>query len=91
MDHVTASAETLVRQASMVADEYMGEAVRRIDARFGAGYALDNPALIAAFMSAAAQDFSASLAAAVRQDETVSLGAISDSLDRVAEAIANHR
>jgi len=36
---ITASAETLLRQASMTADTYMGEAVERVDRLFGDGYA----------------------------------------------------
>lgn len=90
MDHITASAETLMQQASMTATEYMLEAVRRIDDKFGAGYAAQNPGLVGAFMTAASQDYSAALLAAVQQDQTMSLSAISDSLDRIARAIAEN-
>lgn len=88
MDHITASAETLMRQAGDTAAEYLNAAVRHIDAKFGAGYAERNPALVGAFMQAAASDYAASLAAAVGQDGSMSVGAISDSLDRLARAVA---
>lgn len=88
MDHITASVHTLVEQAPMTAASYMHEAVRRIDEKFGQGYAAANPALVGAFMQAAASDFAASLAAAVAQDSSMNVGAISDSLDRIARAIA---
>ena len=88
MDHITANAETLMRQASMTADEYLREAISRIDARLGEGYAAKNPALIGAFMAAAAQDYAAALGAAVRQDGDMCLNAISDSVDRLAAVVA---
>lgn len=88
MDHITANAETLLRQASMTADEYLSEAIRRIDGRLGKGYAEKHPELIGAFMAAAASDFATSISTAVRQDDSMNLAAISDSLDRIASAIA---
>jgi hypothetical protein len=47
----------LMIQASMTAHEYMSDAVVRIDQLFGAGYAEEHPALVAAFMQTAAHDF----------------------------------
>jgi hypothetical protein len=54
---ITASGDTLMRQAMMTAAEYFDDAVRSIDAEFGAGYAKQNPALVAAYMQTAAADF----------------------------------
>lgn len=88
MDHIIANAETLVAQASMTAADYLHEAVRNIDAKFGAGYAKENPVLVGALVQAAASDYAASLAAAVSQDGSMNVSAISDSLDRIARAIA---
>ncbi len=39
MDKITANAETLMRQASMTADEYLRDAIENIDARLGGGFA----------------------------------------------------
>lgn len=52
--------DTLVCQAPTSAALYMRAAVDEIDATFGAGYAANNPALVAAFMQTCAADFAAS-------------------------------
>lgn len=46
----------LMDQGPMTADYYLGEAVKRIDAQFGEGYAKKNPALVAEFMKVSALD-----------------------------------
>jgi hypothetical protein len=60
---ISAGSETLMRQASMTADEYLREAIERIDLRLGHGYAKAHPELIAAFMQTAALDFGAAVIA----------------------------
>jgi hypothetical protein len=50
-------AQTAVEQAYKTADQYFREAVRRIDEKFGDGYAKKNPRLVATFMQVAAKDF----------------------------------
>ena len=50
------------RQAAMTANYYMEKAVDDIDGLFGDGYAKANPALVAAYMAAAAADFAAVVA-----------------------------
>lgn len=57
MSFIPASFDTLLRQASMSADEYMCEAERCIDARFGDGYAAAHPQLVMMFMQVAAADY----------------------------------
>jgi Pyruvate/2-oxoacid:ferredoxin oxidoreductase gamma subunit len=47
----------LMKQASMTADIYLGEAVERIDRILGEGYAEKNPVLVAAFIQACSMDF----------------------------------
>jgi hypothetical protein len=59
MDKPTASAETLMRQASDTANHYFIIAIKNIDDYFGDGFAKDHPDLIAAHMNAAALDFHA--------------------------------
>ena len=49
--------EDAMRQASMTVEEYLTSAIVRIDRHLGEGYAAKNPALIGAFIQAAAQDF----------------------------------
>jgi hypothetical protein len=63
MRRVHADSATLLRQASMTASTYLGEAIESIDGRLGAGYAKQHPELIAAFMQAAALDFGAAVIA----------------------------
>jgi hypothetical protein len=53
---ITAGNSTLLRQASMTADEYLCEAMQCIDRRLGKGYAKAHPELIAAFIQTAAID-----------------------------------
>jgi hypothetical protein len=60
---ITASGDTLMRQAMMTAADYLADAVRSIDAEFGAGYAKQNPALVAAYMQTAAADYAATVTA----------------------------
>lgn len=80
VDKITASAETLLRQASMTAADYLRAAVRELDSVFGEGYAQQHPELVAAFMRTAAQDYHTAVSASVQQD-------LVDALDRVADAI----
>lgn len=51
--------EELVKQATKVADRYMKNAVEKINARFGQGFAEQNPNLIGAFMISVAISVSA--------------------------------
>lgn len=60
---ITASSDTLLRQASMTADEYMSRAIGYIDSALGEGYAKKHPELIAAFMQTSALDFGAAIIA----------------------------
>lgn len=57
---ITASYDTLLKQAPMTADEYLRAAVRSIDEQFEKGYAQKHPELIAAFMQACANDLATS-------------------------------
>jgi hypothetical protein len=51
------SHDTLLRQASLTAEDYFLKAIIAIDEKFGEGYAKKNPDLIAAFMKTASVDF----------------------------------
>jgi hypothetical protein len=53
--------EALMKQGAMTADYYLDWAVEKIDAKFGAGFAAKNPALVAGFMQTAAADFHAAM------------------------------
>jgi hypothetical protein len=57
MEYITADTHTLMQQASMTADDYMGQAISRIDRHLGDGYAAKHPELIGAFIQTAALDF----------------------------------
>ncbi len=54
---MTASLETLMRQAPMTISDYLDGAVSAIDKQFGDGYAKANPELVAGFIKACAMDF----------------------------------
>jgi hypothetical protein len=56
---IEADYDTLLRQATMTAHDYMLHAVADIDKLLGKGYAKDHPELIAAYMQTAARDFGA--------------------------------
>ena len=64
-NYVTGSFDTIIRQASLTAEEYMRAAVSSIDEQFGNGFAKANPVLVAAFMNAAALDGAAMVQAKV--------------------------
>jgi hypothetical protein len=57
-----------MRHASMTISTYLHEATRCIDDVFGAGYAIRNPALVAAFVTACAADFHTAMMTAAAQD-----------------------
>ena len=63
MNRIEASAETLMKQASMTSSEYFRKAIEDIDSIFGEGYAKSNSALdfLAASITSGLQDISESL------------------------------
>lgn len=77
--HIEASNHTLLRQAPMTTDTYMGCAVACIDRKFGKGYAAKHPELVGAFMTASAIDMGTAVIARAIQNE----------LNVVAQAIEN--
>lgn len=88
MTLVPTDAETLMRQASMTANEYAVAAIESIDRLLGEGYAKAHPELIAAFITAAAQDFHTAMMvkAIERAAEMVADSACDDSV-RIAEVL----
>lgn len=84
MADITASFDTLLRQASMTASDYMRHARSEIDKVFGEGYAEKNPVLVAAFMQTAAADFGATSTQKVIGE---ALEEISSSLRDIAHAV----
>jgi hypothetical protein len=83
-EYVTAGFDTLVRQASMTASEYMRNAVTNINDQFGDGYAQKHPELVAAFMNAASVDMAG---AVIGKTLGHALPRIAESLDQIAEAV----
>jgi hypothetical protein len=76
MRRIEADSETLLRQASMTASEYLDRAVESIDTLLGAGYAKQHPELIGAFMQAAAIDLGTAVIAGAIEEVAESLDAI---------------
>ena len=82
--HIDLSPETLMNQATMTANEYMCDAVGRIDALFHEGYAAKNPALVGAFMQAAAHDFCGAIMA---ENLLCGLEQIAQSIELIAQRL----
>ncbi len=79
--YVNASFDALMRQAPDTAALYLRKAAEAIDQQFGEGYAKANPALVAAFMSVAGQDFANAM-------NNLSAQVIKDGLDVIAESLS---
>ncbi|VWX52979.1 hypothetical protein NOVOSPHI9U_420222 [Novosphingobium sp. 9U] len=74
VNRILANNETLLRQASKTAEQYLQDAIGSIDHSLGQGYAEQHPELIAGFMTTAALDYGASVIARA-------LGSLGDGLD----------
>lgn len=86
-DHITASFDSLLGQASDTAATYLRRAKREIDETFGEGYASKNPQLVAAFMQVAATDMSTATHAKVYGSV---LRDVAEEISAVARAISDH-
>lgn len=62
-ERISASSDTLMRQAPMTADLYLSEAIEAVEKRMGAGAAAKHPEIVAAFVNASALDFGAAIIA----------------------------
>lgn len=80
MDKIAANYETLMRQASMTADQYMKDCARYIDEQFGDGYAQNHPELLAAMIQASAQDFHTACMIGATQDQSAQVAGAIESL-----------
>lgn len=78
--YIDASNETLQRQASLQAEDYMRNAIAAIDQQFGKDTAAKSPALVAAFMHAAATDYQANIIAR-------SLGQLGEALNGAIDSL----
>jgi hypothetical protein len=85
MSFIQANADTLLRQASITADQYLHEAITAIDKKFAKGYAKDHPNLIAAFMKVAASDMNNATFAKAQSEAIESLA---ESLSILADKIS---
>jgi hypothetical protein len=81
--YVEAGSETLLRQASLTADHYLGYAIGCIDRRLGKGYAAKNPGLIGAFIQTSASDFGAAVVARAIEHIAVDLGSYIEPLHEI--------
>lgn len=87
-DHyVSASAETLMRQATITASAYMSDAVREIDNQFGEGFAKNNPVLVGAFIQASALDYHTAFMKIAAQELGGDLTNISMGIEALATAV----
>lgn len=86
---VSASISTLQWQAPETVAAYMREAVKHIDNYFGDGYAKQNPALVAAFIQASAQDFHTAMMKVAAQDLGGDLCNVSMGIEALATAVTS--
>lgn len=84
---ISASAETLMRQAGLTADEYMKSGIKHIDATFGDGFAKANPALLAAFMQTAAIDYHSAATIVAGQKVEEQLASIAEHLNDLSNQL----
>ena len=82
--YITASFDTLLKQASITANTYLINAKEDIDKTFGDGYAEKNPTLVAAYMKTAASDMNTSTIGKVFGSALLE---IAEKLDAIASAI----
>lgn len=73
MDRITASPETLMKQAGYTAEVWLMQALESIDKTFGDGFAKKNPELVSGFMKAASTDLLSSTLGSVLQDSSEQL------------------
>ena len=85
MNRIEASAETLMKQASMTSSEYFRKAIEDIDSIFGEGYAKSNPQLVGDYMKTSAMDFLAASITSGLQDISEPLYRLND----ISTAIEN--
>ncbi|KPV95155.1 hypothetical protein AN214_02807 [Pseudoalteromonas sp. P1-9] len=94
MTDISASLETLFKQGSIAASEYMSDAIIEIDKQFGDGFAKKNPALVAAFMQAAISDCGTNVQAKVIGEAieglSDALNKMGNSVDEIAEHFFNN-
>lgn len=86
MASITADFDTLMRQASMTAHDYLMKAIEAIDGQLGAGYAKGHPDLIAAFMKVSCADFVASSALKVVEAAALDLA---NAVDATRHAVSD--
>jgi hypothetical protein len=77
---IEADSMNIVRQASGTTRDHLIDAIEAIDEHLGKGYARKNPALIAAFMQAAATDYAATI---IAQQVRAGLETVADSMPSV--------
>jgi len=78
MEKITASIETLVKQAPYTIKMYMEEAIKDIDNFFGEGYAKKNPKLLGQYIIACSNDVLTASITSALQDISESLKSLKD-------------
>ena len=86
--HISASTETLMRQAPMTIADYMRDAVKFIDEQFGEGFAKQNPALVSAFIQASALDYHTAYMKIAAQELGGDVATVSTAIEALATAVS---
>ena len=72
---ITASYDTLFKQAPMTAHSYLINAINDLDEQFGKGYAQAHPELVAAYMNVCNHEFGNSALIIAIQEATTEIAA----------------
>jgi acyl-CoA reductase-like NAD-dependent aldehyde dehydrogenase len=87
MKKPTLSEESAVEQAGITVNKYLDNAVWYIDRKFGEGYALEHPDLVASLVEAQGHDFATTMRTVTQYELAEATSSIAESLNKNAEAL----
>lgn len=88
-NQITASFDTLMRQAPATVELYWHEAIKVIDNSFSKGYAKQHPELLGTFLQTCARDLHTACLTGAIQQLAAAVGGIGEALDNLAESHSN--
>jgi hypothetical protein len=80
--HIETDGTEMMRQAAMTAETYLSDAIIAMDDRWGKGFAVAHPELIAAFMRTAATAYAGTI---IAQQIRAGLENLGDAVDKIAD------
>jgi len=89
MEEKRMNTDELYRQTFLTAEDYFNDAVRKIDKKFGEGYAKENPELVKGYMQVLAQDFDTALKTKTLEELRETISGINYNLEQIADELRN--